>query len=323
MPEMKHSRPILPVLALGLLLAVMPGCTTDRSLSRQPDIDTTPVPAQGGGPASAVHSRDLPPSGVPTTVYTSESDTPLRSSVAPRPAAEPEPVYEDPTDPYLDSEPAPSSAPAKAQAPAPADDSWVAGLKIAESATQIVAVAVEPGTSNATVSMWDKLPDGTWSEIFTAPGFIGKGGLGKTADGDRKTPQGQYHFTRAFGTADAPAMRHSSYTYHKLTDSDYWVGDSKSSFYNKLADASTTRGFDTSKGARLIRQPAANKYALAISYNAQGEPGKGSGIFLHCSTGGPTMGSVAIPEEAMLQVLTHVTTTTVILIDRSTRLASY
>ena len=44
-----------------------------------------------------------------------------------------------------------------------------------------------------------KNSDGTWQQIMTTPGFIGKNGLGKTKEGDGMTPVGTFHFDKAFG----------------------------------------------------------------------------------------------------------------------------
>ena len=59
------------------------------------------------------------------------------------------------------------------------------------------------------------------------------------------------------------------------------------------------------------------QYCLNISFNADGTPGKGSAIFLHCL--GPTKpytgGCVAVPEYTMQAVLKRVQKDCVVVID--------
>ena len=57
---------------------------------------------------------------------------------------------------------------------------------------------------------------------MTTLGFIGKHGLGKEAEGDGKTPVGDFSFNYAFGIADDPGC---AIEYHKVTDDSYWSGD--------------------------------------------------------------------------------------------------
>ena len=65
------------------------------------------------------------------------------------------------------------------------------------------------------------------------------------------------------------------------------------------------------------------QYCLNISYNEEGVPGLGSGLFLHCL--GPakpfTAGCVAIPEEHMKYVMQHVDEETVVVIETFDTLA--
>ena len=223
--------------------------------------------------------------------------------------------------------PASSGAPAQekphaAGTPSPKTaDLKVSALKIAASAGEIILVEAGQG-SRALVSMHEKTNSGSWRQIYSTPGVIGRAGLGKTRDGDGRTPRGQYRFTRALGTAPAPGMRTGSYTYHRIVSGDYWVGDPASPLFNRLADASAS--FDKKKSLRLSDRPAAFRYGLSLSYNTEKDPAKGSAVFMLCDDGRPaTSGSIAVPEQYMLETLRHVTTTTVILIDTPARLRTY
>ena len=59
---------------------------------------------------------------------------------------------------------------------------------------------------------------------MTTPGFIGKSGLGKTKEGDGKTPVGTFHFNATFGIADDPGCK---IPYTKVDDDTYWSGDQR------------------------------------------------------------------------------------------------
>ena len=80
---------------------------------------------------------------------------------------------------------------------------WVAALPDAQTAAQLFVVANYEGTT-AWISLHEKEEDGTWQMIMTTPGFIGKAGLGKTKEGDAKTPVGTFAFNAAFGIAEDP-----------------------------------------------------------------------------------------------------------------------
>ena len=86
-----------------------------------------------------------------------------------------------------------------------ASPDWVGKLEAAEGAEQLLIVAAfSEDATDAWISLHQKQSDGSWHMIMTSPGFIGKNGLGKTREGDAKTPVGVFHFNRAFGIADDP-----------------------------------------------------------------------------------------------------------------------
>ena len=86
-----------------------------------------------------------------------------------------------------------------------ASPEWVAKLDAAKDAKQIfVVAALSEDATDAWISLHEKQSDGSWHMVMTTPGFIGRNGLGKTREGDAKTPVGVFHFNRAFGIADDP-----------------------------------------------------------------------------------------------------------------------
>ncbi len=195
---------------------------------------------------------------------------------------------------------------------------WVANLDAAATADQMLIVAAFSETAtDAWVSLHEKQADGTWKMVMTTPGFIGKNGLGKTKEGDAKTPTGVFHFNRAFGIADDPGC---AIPYVKVDQDTYWSGDPREGFhYNELVNIKDLPDLDLASGdsEHIIDYIYHYQYCLNISYNEAGTPGLGSAIFLHCF--GPakpfTGGCVAIPEDHMKYVMQHVDENTAVVIN--------
>ena len=199
-----------------------------------------------------------------------------------------------------------------------ASPDWVANLDAAASSDQMLIVAAFNETAtDAWVSLHEKQKDGTWQMVMTSPGFIGKNGLGKTKEGDAKTPTGVFRFNRAFGIADDPGCK---IPYVKVDQDTYWSGDPREGFhYNELVSIKDLPELDLASGdsEHIIDYTYHYQYCLNISYNEAGTPGLGSAIFLHCF--GPvkpfTGGCVAIPEDHMKYVMQHVDENTAVVID--------
>ena len=201
---------------------------------------------------------------------------------------------------------------------------WVAGLEAAKDADQMLVVAAfSPEATDAWISLHEKQSDGSWHMVMTTPGFIGKNGLGKTKEGDAKTPTGVFHFNRAFGIADDPGC---AIPYVKVDQDTYWSGDPREGFhYNELVNLKDLPDLDVESGdsEHIIDYIYHYQYCLNISYNEEGTPGLGSAIFLHCF--GPAKpfsgGCVAIPEDYMKFVMQRVDEKTAVVIDSYETLA--
>ena len=183
-----------------------------------------------------------------------------------------------------------------------ASPAWVTALPAARTAGQMLVVAAT-GPQSAWVSLHKKGTDGLWRQQLSTPGVIGRNGLGKTREGDGKTPVGTFHFTRAFGIAPNPGCQ---LPYTQVGENDYWSGDVREGMhYNEMVDIRQYPGLDTEGSEHIIDYKDRCQYCLNISYNEQGTPGRGSAIFLHCF--GPsksyTGGCVALPKEKMRQVM--------------------
>lgn len=197
---------------------------------------------------------------------------------------------------------------------------WVSHLKASENASQLAIVSGTHG-SNAIFSLHEKDDGGIWREILSCHAYIGKKGWGKTREGDMKTPCGVFTFTEAFGILPDPGCMMG---YTQASETHYWVGDSNSERYNKMTSASDYDSFSRKDSEHIIDYDLAYKYALNISYNIEGTPGKGSAIFLHCFTKNHyTAGCVAIPEDDMRTVLRNVKPGCVVVMDSHKNIKGY
>lgn len=174
---------------------------------------------------------------------------------------------------------------------------------------QIIFVAAENNRAN--VCMYTKSNDNHWKEVLQVQGYIGKNGIGKTCEGDGKTPIGVFGLPSAFGIQKNPG---TALPYQKVTDQYYWVDDSASRYYNKMIEKDKAAA-DWQSGEHIVDYPAQYAYAIVIDYNKDCIKNAGSGIFLHCSTNGYTAGCVSIPTHSLIALLRQIEPGCVISID--------
>ena len=195
---------------------------------------------------------------------------------------------------------APSSGETSACAPTPADELFSIGT-----ATQLVTVvAPRESSSRGTVQLWQKTGEcwlaagGPWSAWL--------GGRGVSQDrheGDRTTPAGVFGFGSVmYGVAPNPGVR---YRYRRVVCGDWWVEDSRSPYYNRFQHVPCgSRPPFRVTDEDLSRSPTAYRHFAFIRYNSDPVvPGRGSGIFLHASTGRPTLGCVSLAVPHLVTVL--------------------
>ena len=197
---------------------------------------------------------------------------------------------------------------------AEASPEWAAALAEKQDAQQLFVVAAYEKTT-AWVSLHEKDETGTWKMIMSTPGFIGKNGLGKTREGDALTPVGVFSFNRAFGIAEDPGC---AIPYVQVDENTYWSGDGREGMrYNELVSLAEYPDLALADSEHIMDYTYQYQYCLNISYNAEGTPGLGSAIFLHCLGDRKpyTGGCVAIPMEQMYFVMRHVSPDCVVVID--------
>lgn len=216
--------------------------------------------------------------------------------------------------------PAQGSLKAAAQPEQPSPD-WVTALPSAQdpAVSQLFVVAgMGMDKTTATVSMHRRDADGQWKQILSTPGFVGRNGLCPDEahkEGCGQTPIGVYTFNKALGIAPDPGC---ALPYTQVTDDAYWSGDMRDGMhYNELVSLSDCPGLDTDNSEHIVDYEYEYQYVLNISFNADGTPGRGSAIFLHCfGVKKPqTGGCVAIPEYCMAQVMRTVRPDCVVVID--------
>ena len=173
-------------------------------------------------------------------------------------------------------------------------------------ARQLVTVLVAgPGTTHATVRRWARRAGGCFKEIGQSmPALIGRSGVSTHhVEGDGTTPAGLFGFDKTmYGIEPDPGVR---FAYHRLECGDWWDEQSSSPLYNRFVHVpcETVPGFASASEA-LWRIAPAYDWMAVIDYNsAPVVPGRGSGIFLHVSTGVPTIGCVALAVENLTVTL--------------------
>lgn len=178
-------------------------------------------------------------------------------------------------------------------------------LEGAQGADQLIVV-VGTGGCNADVYYYKNTGE-TWEMAWKEAGIVGKNGIThEKSEGDKSTPAGTYGFTMAFGLKPDPG---SLLTYHRIAKGDYWVDDSASPYYNQLVNTAQTPKTWKSAENMAAASPYYN-YALALDYNRECVPGKGSAIFLHCFTASADNGSagcIRLPQERAKELVQSVT----------------
>jgi len=173
------------------------------------------------------------------------------------------------------------------------------------SAKQLVTVVAELRTSTrAVVQAWERSGE-CWAALAGPwEAWLGRRGVSENRhEGDRTTPAGAYGFGRVmFGVGPNPGVR---YRYHRIVCGDWWVEDPSSPYYNRFRHVrcGATPPFRITS-EDMSRSPTAYRHFAVIRFNIDPiVPGRGSGIFLHASTGRPTQGCVSLPLPRLLTVL--------------------
>jgi L,D-peptidoglycan transpeptidase YkuD (ErfK/YbiS/YcfS/YnhG family) len=197
-----------------------------------------------------------------------------------------------------------ASASARSELAAACDPTFAGRLQTG-SATQLVTVVARTRASTqGTMRLWSKR-GACWHEVAEpwAAWLGGRGTSPAKREGDLRTPTGIFGFLRPlYGVAASPGVH---YAYRRVVCGDWWVEDPASPYYNRFRHVrcGSTPPFRTTS-EDLSRSPTAYRYFAVIAYNTKPVvPGRGSGIFLHVTTGRPTLGCVSLPLPRLVATL--------------------
>jgi L,D-peptidoglycan transpeptidase YkuD (ErfK/YbiS/YcfS/YnhG family) len=139
---------------------------------------------------------------------------------------------------------------------------------------------------------------GPWSA------WLGRRGVSeRKREGDRTTPAGAFGvWPVMYGVATNPGVR---YRYRRIVCGDWWVEDARSPYYNQFRHVRCgSRPPFRITSEDMSRSPTAYRHLAVIRYNMDPiVPGRGSGIFLHRSTGRATLGCVSLPLAQLVRTL--------------------
>jgi L,D-peptidoglycan transpeptidase YkuD (ErfK/YbiS/YcfS/YnhG family) len=187
------------------------------------------------------------------------------------------------------------AAPAKTPA---VDPDGIRGL---DGASQVIVVAASGmRTTHATARTYERIGGGWQIKRRAMPARVGVNGLSRPTrrhSGDGTTPIGNYGFVYGFGSRDDPGV--TGFSWRSLGPGDCWAGTPRK--YNRWVHRTPCDPADENLWSHAR---VAYRYAAVIDFNYR-KPvyGRGSGIFLHVQTGGPTLGCVSLREADLVPVL--------------------
>ena len=178
-------------------------------------------------------------------------------------------------------------------------------LRAQPSASQLITVrAATTRTTHASLRLWRKaglcwVPAGG-----PYPARLGGNGLSANRrEGDGTTPAGTFRIHRTmYGNESNPGVR---FRYVRVRCGDWWNEDASSPTYNTFQRVGCgARPPFSIKSDGMWQNRRAYPYLAVVEFNMRPVVrGRGSGIFLHAQTGGPTNGCVSLPRSDLRRVL--------------------
>ena len=178
-------------------------------------------------------------------------------------------------------------------------------LRPAPRGSQLITVeAARARTTHATIRTWRR-SGGCWRAVggpYAAR--VGRNGVrANRREGDGTTPAGTFRIGPVmYGNEPNPGVR---FRYVRLRCADWWVEDPRSPAYNTFQRVPCgTRPPFRVKGLPMSSEPRAYPFLAVVEFNMRPiVPGRGSGIFLHAQTGGPTNGCISLRRRDLVRVL--------------------
>lgn len=164
--------------------------------------------------------------------------------------------------------------------------------------------------STARLLLQNLIEKGRFTTVLDCEVFIGKNGLGKEKEGDKKTPVGEFGILYAFGVKPNPG---TTLNYLNIKDSHY-ACDDNGPFYNKIVDISVEN--HQCKGEHMVEYVPQYNYGIFLDYNKECVYPDGSAIFMHCKGERDyTDGCIGLSEKDMITMLKNVDSNTRIIIE--------
>jgi L,D-peptidoglycan transpeptidase YkuD (ErfK/YbiS/YcfS/YnhG family) len=174
---------------------------------------------------------------------------------------------------------------------------------------QLITVeAATARTTSATAWIWRR-SGACWTTAGGPfPARIGRNGMRlNRREGDGTTPIGTFPIAATmYGNAPNPGVR---FRYVRLRCGDWWVEDSRSPAYNTFQrlGCGVRPPFKVTT-PDMSKERRAYTHLAVIGFNMHPVvPGRGSAIFLHAQTGGPTNGCISLRRADLVRVLRWLT----------------
>jgi L,D-peptidoglycan transpeptidase YkuD (ErfK/YbiS/YcfS/YnhG family) len=172
-------------------------------------------------------------------------------------------------------------------------------------ASQLITVdAAGARTTYASLRIWRRA-GGCWIAAGGPyPARLGRNGLSADRrEGDGTTPAGTFRIhPTMYGNEPNPGVR---FRYRRVRCGDWWDEDPSSRTYNSFRRVPCgSRPPFAVKSEGMWQSPGAYPFLAVIEFNMRPViPGRGSGIFLHAQTGGPTNGCISLRRSDLRHVL--------------------
>lgn len=172
-------------------------------------------------------------------------------------------------------------------------------------AQQLITVtAASTRTTYATARIWRR-ERGCWVAAGGPyPARLGVNGLrANRREGDGTTPAGTFRIhPTMYGNEPNPGVR---FRYVRTRCGDWWDEDPASPTYNRFVRTRCgSKPPFRVKSAGMWEERTAYPFLAVLEFNWRPVvPGRGSGIFLHAQTGGPTAGCISLRKADLRHVL--------------------
>jgi L,D-peptidoglycan transpeptidase YkuD (ErfK/YbiS/YcfS/YnhG family) len=243
------------------------------------------VTACSAPPPTTAPERTTPQPAAPLLAQAEPAATP--AATRPTPTSTTPPPKATPT-------PTPTPKPTPKPKPKGTPCSVPGGVKAAQ------VVLVKGTGTRATVTACSRTSAGRYVRALGPyAGRVGRSGVaapGAKREGDGHTPAGVFPLRGGFGTSADPG---TALPWMRVDADDVWVDDPGSARYNTHQVLPVAGRWASAESLDI----PAYAYAQVIGYNEARTAGRGSAIFLHLDTGGPTAGCVSLQRSDLLRLL--------------------